>query len=321
MPRPSFGVFLLSCPLRYSISSTTVPRVITHLRVSLYVAMTSSSTRLFGPIDGVPSIKSTLSAGIVGLFIQGIETGLIFSQLAVWLSIPERTESLLVIVVAMFVTVVGFLQMGLYFSTCWRIYVESFGQRVMAAWVDKVHVLLTAIIAAPVQSLLIWRCYYILGEKLRLYIIIPLGFLVLGEVALSILVTVGIFLPNIRGGPGLDSTALWSPYLLYLIFPSVLDIALCFILFYYLTQTRRRVYSKQKRQRVARLMIIVWQSAVPPTLCSISIVITYLGTHRFVPRQRQLWYPTLQAITGKLYILSLFANLCVIPASGIDHLP
>jgi len=30
-------------------------------------------------------------------------------------------------------------------------------------------------------------------------------------------------------------------------------------------------------------MTIVWQSALPPTLCSISIVIIYLATHHFVP--------------------------------------
>src|SRR5712675_1413181 len=64
--------------------------------------------------------------------------------------------------------------------------------------------------------------------------------ILLGEVALSVLVTVGIFLPNIHGGPGLTATNIWSPCerlllsvtglncsficaptdLLYLIFPS-----------------------------------------------------------------------------------------------------
>jgi len=69
--------------------------------------MPPSPTTLLGPGTGVPSIKSTLAAGIVGLFVQGIETGLIFSQLAMWVSIPERTDSLLVIVVTMFSTVIG----------------------------------------------------------------------------------------------------------------------------------------------------------------------------------------------------------------------
>ncbi|KAI9512133.1 hypothetical protein F5148DRAFT_97849 [Russula earlei] len=260
---------------------------------------------------GVTFLKSTLAAGIVGLFIQGLEIGLVITQFSTWLTRTEHKERHLLSIIAFFVTAVGFLQTGIYFSTIWRIYVDNFGRFVVGTWAEKVHVLLTTAIAAPVQSLLISRCFNILPENLRPYIIIPLVLLLLGSIVLSILVTAGMLLPSFIGGPPNGSPPVWPPFLLYLTFPTVLDMVLCYILFNYLTQTRKKVFEKEKRRGIGRLITNVWQSAIPPTLCSVGVVITYLATHRFLPRSRQLWYPTLQAMTGKLYVLSLLHNLNV----------
>jgi hypothetical protein len=57
---------------------------------------------------GVPtqSISNVLSPGIVSLFVQGLETGLVFSQLSQWLSLNRR-EGTVITVLVIFVTTIG----------------------------------------------------------------------------------------------------------------------------------------------------------------------------------------------------------------------
>ena len=55
----------------------------------------------------VPTLRKALSPRIVGLFVQGLESGLVLAQLSSWLSIPEHTESLFVVSLTVFVTIVG----------------------------------------------------------------------------------------------------------------------------------------------------------------------------------------------------------------------
>ena len=65
--------------------------------------------------DSVPPLPSGLSQsqasvlgpGIVGLFIQAIESGLVFTQFSQWLYASDRIESSLLSTVVVFVTVVG----------------------------------------------------------------------------------------------------------------------------------------------------------------------------------------------------------------------
>ena len=92
-------------------------------------------------------------------------------------------------------------------------------------------------------------------------------------------------------------------------------------------------------QRLSRLMTVIWQSAIPPTLCTIFLCVLYV---QFATAQKvcsllyplhvilvpfflscvswtdaddlalhmqktpQFWYPLLQAMIGKLYVLSLY---------------
>jgi len=120
---------------------------------------------------------------------------------------------------------------------------------------------------------------------------------------------VGLFTHTLGVRPGSGSRALWPPFLLYTACPTALDISLSCILLWFLIQTKKRVFAEQKRQRISRLITIVWQSAVPPTLCSVSLSTTYIVSKRVHPGQRNLWYPTLLEMIGKLYILSLLYNL------------
>ncbi|KAH9003901.1 hypothetical protein EDB86DRAFT_2890904 [Lactarius hatsudake] len=107
------------------------------------------------------SWANVLGPGIVGLFIQGIETGMIFSQLATWLSHPRRTEHCFVTTLTVFITTVGLIQTAIYFFSTWRIYVEHYGEPVIPTWTERIHIFLTVLVSTPVQSLLLWRCYYV----------------------------------------------------------------------------------------------------------------------------------------------------------------
>ncbi len=53
------------------------------------------------------SQASVLGPGIAGLFIQGIESGLVIAQFSQWSSVPGRSESSVLSTVIIFVTVVG----------------------------------------------------------------------------------------------------------------------------------------------------------------------------------------------------------------------
>ena len=62
-------------------------------------------------VSGIPpgspqSISNILSPGIISLFVQGLETGLVLSQFAQWLSL-ERKEGTTTTVLVLFVTNVG----------------------------------------------------------------------------------------------------------------------------------------------------------------------------------------------------------------------
>jgi hypothetical protein len=52
------------------------------------------------------SISEVLAPGIVGLFVQGLETGLIITQLSRWLYIG-RLDSVAVNILVIFVTTIG----------------------------------------------------------------------------------------------------------------------------------------------------------------------------------------------------------------------
>ncbi|KAI9442328.1 hypothetical protein H4582DRAFT_1273732 [Lactarius indigo] len=256
--------------------------------------------------SGSQSRVNVFGPGIIGLLIQGIETGMVFSQLATWLSLPRRTGDRFITVLTVFITTIGFVQTAVYFLSIWRIYVEHYGELLVWAWTERVHMLLTVLISTPVQSLLIWRCYHILRRNA--YLIIPLLFLLLGSVGLAIFDTLGLFITRFGEGKPSRSPVFWS-FLLYSAFSSILDIILSSILFYYLTQSRKRIYVDHTVQWISRHISIVWQSVIPPTVCTLGISILYGVSHHLYPGPGLMWYPTLQAVIGKLYVLSYFYSI------------
>jgi hypothetical protein len=109
-------------------------------------------TQLPPPPLGSQSQVSVLGPGIAGLFIQGIETGLVFAQFSQWFYGSERNESSLISTIVVFVTVVGLYasfgllpcnliiyfrlssaQSGVCFVSTWSKCVRQFGMVVRGA--------------------------------------------------------------------------------------------------------------------------------------------------------------------------------------------
>jgi hypothetical protein len=50
---------------------------------------------------------SVLGPGIIGIFIQGIECGLVFAQFSRWYFRPDRSGNYVISIVVIYVTIVG----------------------------------------------------------------------------------------------------------------------------------------------------------------------------------------------------------------------
>ncbi|KAI9435749.1 hypothetical protein H4582DRAFT_620463 [Lactarius indigo] len=263
---------------------------------------------------------SVLGPGIAGLFIQGIETGLVFAQFSQWFAALDRSESSVIITIVIFVTLVGFAQSGMCFASAWRNYVQQFGTVLLPGWEDYVQPIPNLVISVPVQALMIRRCYYIVNKNL--FIIIPLVLLLVGSIAMTLWSMVSIFrFYNIlvERDPFvlLKVVDVSWPFLMSVLLPSVLDIILSGISLHYLTRTMKQVYAPHTRKLISRLVNIIWQSALPPTLCAICVAVLYIRYTTVRQNQLQLWMPIVQQVIGKLYVLSLFYIMCVTSVSSV----
>jgi hypothetical protein len=275
------------------------------------------------PPSSLQSQASVLGPGIAGLLIQGIESGLVFAQFSQWFFGSDRIENSLISIVVVFVTLVGFSQSGVCFASAWSKYVLHFGMPMLPDWSDYLHLIPTLFISVPVQALMIRRCYYLVGRNPC--IIMPLVLLLVASIVTS-LWSIGLDIHLMRGidakGPISSSQGLgicW-PYLISMLLPSVLDLALTGILLHYLTRTMKQVYAPQTRKRISHLANIVWQSALPPTLCAICLCVLYIRFATERKKSSQYWLTVIQAMIGKLYVLSLFYMINAQPLQS-DRLP
>ncbi|KAH9032552.1 hypothetical protein EDB84DRAFT_1561948 [Lactarius hengduanensis] len=258
--------------------------------------------------------SSALGSGIVGLFIEGIEAGLVVAQFSQWFYGSDRRESSLLSAVIVFVTVVGLAQSGLCFASAWSKYVQQFGVFPLLDWEDYVQPIPTLVISVPVQALMIRRCYYLVGKSM--FTITPLVLLLVASTVATLWVTVSVitFVTSIKAkalvpSPRWANTSESWLFLMSVLLPSVLDLALTTLLLYYLTRTMKRVYAVHTRKRISRLVNIVWQSALPPTLGAICLTGFYIqyATVPQVSSELLFWYPVLHGMIGKL--LRSFAPL------------
>ncbi|KAI9448969.1 hypothetical protein BJY52DRAFT_293452 [Lactarius psammicola] len=255
------------------------------------------------------SHASVLGPGIAGLFIQGIESGLVFSQFFRWFYTRNGSESSFVSSIVIFVTVVGLAQSGIYFASVWTKYVKQFGVFPCPDWGDYIHLIPNLVISVPVQVLMIRRCYYLVSENM--FIITPLVLLLIASIVMSLWAVVLIVqfltvVPVKNPLPSLQKIGISWPYLMSVVLPSVLDLVLTGILLHHLLRTMKRVYAAHARKRISRFANIVWQSALPPTLCTICISVIYIRFSTASLKKLQFSLTVVQAMTGKLYVLSLF---------------
>jgi hypothetical protein len=110
-----------------------------------------SNIVLSATVGANQSVSEVITPGIVSIFIQGLETGLVLSQLSQWLAL-ERTEGTAMTLLVIYVTTIGLsaftltirpllislttrygtrsLETAACFISAYRIYVLNFGQPV-----------------------------------------------------------------------------------------------------------------------------------------------------------------------------------------------
>ncbi|KAH8988971.1 hypothetical protein EDB86DRAFT_2831733 [Lactarius hatsudake] len=225
------------------------------------------------PPGFMQSQASVLGPGVAGLFIQGIESGLVIAQFSQWFAALHRSESSVMTAVVIFVTVVGLRGS---FASAWSKYVQHFGMLLLPAWEDNVH-------SIPTRT-----C-----SSLR--VALPAT-----ENSARVTSTLNAFPEKVL----LETFTVLMSVLL----PSVLDLVLSGI-----------VYAPRGRKRISRLVNIVWQYALPPTLCAVCLSALYIQYATSRQKQLQLWTPVIQQMIGKLYVLSLFHMTCVILVSPDSH--
>jgi len=248
-----------------------------------------------------------LAPHAIAIFISALEMGIIVTCFTRFLVRSEKERTGIRFLVY-FLTCVAVLQTGATFATWWKISVRDYGNWSAAgvpAWPQKIHSSLTTLLAAPVQLFLIWRCWNVL--KQRWVIVIPLVLLVIGTVITTIYVTVIMFLLQFRSHQtkALSLSTFFTCFVLSLAFSAVIDIAVTSILLVYLIRSRSKIYTRQFRKVLSQLIIITWESAVPPCACAIAALIVCVVGGPFV----SYWAVMLQVVLGKLYLISLFVTL------------
>ncbi|KAH9039986.1 hypothetical protein EDB84DRAFT_1476741 [Lactarius hengduanensis] len=289
-----------------------------------YSTMSISVPQLLPP-DVTQSQASIPGPGIASLFIQGIESGLVLAYFSQWFCARDLSESPVVdTTIVIFVTVVGLAQSGICFASAWTTYVQRFGLFLLPDWNDYIHPIPNLLISAPVQALMIRRCYILVGKNML--IVTPLVLLLVAAIVVPLWSIISIvklltvipaedILPSFQG-IGVD----WL-YLMSLLLPTVLDLVLTGVLLRYLTRTRKRVYAEHTRKWISRIANIVWQSALPPTLCTICLSVIYVQYSTMRQTKMQLWSTVIQAMIGKLYVLSLFYMINARPPLQPDERP
>ncbi|KAH9993042.1 hypothetical protein BJV77DRAFT_962033 [Russula vinacea] len=279
--------------------------------MSDYVQLSSS-----GAASGIPvqSISNVLSPGIVSLFVQGIETGLVISQLSQWLSLEQRDGTAITLLV-IFVTTVGFVETAVCFTSAWRIYVHNFGQIIIPEWTESVHALLSTLVAAPIQAYFIWRCYHVsfyqcpACPKYSSVADPEEHIFDISTVVAAGWVTAWIFHMHAaaRSNANHNETSnniLWYSSLFLQSWTSLLlasgvrlprEIVLRSLI-----KFLKRIHAEHIRRRVTRYMVVTWQAVIPPCVCAVALLIKYVTFTEAHPGKPQMWYAAIQAMLGKL---------------------
>ncbi|KAL7282878.1 hypothetical protein ACG7TL_002292 [Trametes sanguinea] len=214
---------------------------------------------------------------LVSLALEAVLTGIVINQSLTFWERAERERNVVRTLVS-FVTIIAFLQSGLRFYTAWRIFVENFGN-----WLfNRSH-----------------------------FVLVSLSTLLLAQLIASVVVTIQTFrihfgvVPQaeVEAGP-LPKVPISPTFVLSLTCSAVLDVLVTGTLLAFLARSKQNVTSSRFRRILRRLTVLIWEAALPPCICAVLTVITYLTLVDI-----DYWDLTFQAILGKLYVLSLFVTL------------
>ncbi|KAI9069449.1 hypothetical protein FKP32DRAFT_64772 [Trametes sanguinea] len=245
---------------------------------------------------------------LVSLALEAVLTGIVINQSLTFWERAERERNVVRLLVSL-VTIVAFLQSSLRFYTAWRIFVEHFGNwisSVLFTWADKMQSTTTVLMAAPVQGFLIWRCWTLFNRSH--FVLVSLSTLLLAQLISSVVVTIQTFqihfgvVPEaeVEAGP-LPKVPISPTFVLSLTCSAVLDVLVTVLAF--LARSKQNVTSSRFRRILRRLTVLIWEAALPPCICAVMTVVTYLTLVDV-----DYWDLTFQAILGKLYVLSLFVT-------------
>ncbi|KAI0333077.1 hypothetical protein GY45DRAFT_1245417 [Cubamyces sp. BRFM 1775] len=244
---------------------------------------------------------------LVSLALEAVLTGIVINQSLTFWERAERERAVVRTLVS-FVTIVAFFQSGVRFYAAWRLFVEDFGNwisSVLFVWADKIQSTTTVLMAAPVQGFLIWRCWTLFNRNR--FVLVSLLALLLAQLVSSIIVTVQTFQIHFGVVPQAEVEAGPLPKVpvpAQLMSPPVLDVLVTGILLAFLARSKQHVTSSRFRRILRRLTVMIWEAALPPCVCAVMTVLTYLTLVN-----KNYWDLTFQAILGKLYVISLFVTL------------
>ncbi|KAI0823835.1 hypothetical protein BC628DRAFT_1411332 [Trametes gibbosa] len=242
---------------------------------------------------------------LVSLTLEAIQAGVIVNQSLTFWERAERERNVVRLLVSL-VTVVAFFQTSLRFYAAWRVFVLDFGDwvaSVLFIWADKMQSTTTVLMATPVQGFLIWRCWTLFNRNSA--VLATLATLLLAQLVASTVVTVQTFRVHFGVVPQAEVEA--GPLPKVPVCPvslGLLDVLVTSILLTFLARSKQSVTSSRFRRILRRLTVLIWEAALPPCICAILTVLTYLTMV-----DENYWDLTFQAILGKLYVISLFVTL------------
>ncbi|KAI0032614.1 hypothetical protein K488DRAFT_85719 [Vararia minispora EC-137] len=206
----------------------------------------------------------------LAICLEMLETSFIVSQLILFYGSADAYPALVHSCVA-FVSFFSFVQTTCEFLTAWKMLVD--GEFVVLrrgwGWYPALVPVFTIILSAPVQALYTWRCYLILKRKPLIPLLLSMG--IIAAVVVHIYAGVTYY-----SRIGTYNPAPVPAIVCSLAIQIGLDIALSSILFTFLLRSFRSTYNDQARRFVTRLMIVAWESALPPTMDAIAALVVYI---------------------------------------------
>jgi len=205
------------------------------------------------------------------------------------------------------------LQSALDMWSTWQIFAQGFGNYTRltdVSWATNVEPLMTVNMAIPLQLLMIFRCYTLLNLKwwsVSPYLVL-LGVAYISGVvdSIQLLVFFGKYHSwSTVKNPSSVSGPIW------LISSAALDAATTITILLHLVRNKTQHRGNYMNQLIDRVVKLIWETALPPSLCAVIGAILYFVGNSLNPQTSfvWLWSYFFIFILGKLYALAYFMTL------------